>query len=152
MPALPEPNPRERILAEHIQTLSRELARVRAMVESPERKIIKSILQGGGGIRSEHLIQCVVGDIFPANADVVATQAGLVTYDIVGRRRAGIVETGLTPYYGRPVRDPTHMIFAARRGDDCWLVRTMDGSEQGQFRPLLLVLSEYRAHRICPGL
>ena len=144
--ALKTVNPGDLVRAEDFNAVVEELRRLRSIAQAPETGVVKSLLQG---LRADTLVPCRIVAVSPASAQTTPTAMGMITYDIVGRRRAGINMLGKVPYYGRPAKDPTHMIYAARVGDDCWLVRTPDDEAPGEFQDRVIVLSEYRAVRIC---
>lgn len=97
----------------------------------------------------EWFVKAYITKIYPMDADVTPYHAAEVYYDVVGVGLPNATLPHAQPFYGRPVKDPSHMIYAASVDMDAVIVMSNDMGGNARYRLMLLPDSEQRATRIC---
>lgn len=121
------------------------------------KNLRRDLRSGGWGLVAAQIaardpdwfVKAYITRVYPADADQHPYPAAEVYYDVVG---VGMPNASLVrdqPFYGRPVRNPLHQIYAASVDMDAVLVRSNDMQGNLRFRLMLLPDSEQRATRIC---
>lgn len=85
--------------------------------------------------------------VITAAPEEAPTAPAECVYDAQAVGRAGLRLTGVTPAYGRPTRNDEWMLWPARVGDRCRIVRERDA--EGRATDRLEVMTEAIAKRRC---
>lgn len=96
-------------------------------------------------------VKAYITAIYPADADQHPYPAAQVYYDVIGVGLPGVVISHDQPFYGRPVKNPLHQIYAASVDMDAVIVRSSEFDGTPRYRLMLLPDSEQRATRLCGG-
>lgn len=121
------------------------------------KQVRRDLRSGGWGLvasqiaaqNPEWFVKAYITKIYPDDADQRPYPAAEVYYDVVAVDQPNAFVVRDQPFYGRPVREPTHMIYAASVDMDAVLVRSNDMQGNARFRLMLMPDSEHRATRVC---
>lgn len=140
------PNPSAPVTPDSIARLTETTKATRRDLRSGGWGLMASVI---AATQPDWFVKAYITAIYPADADVHPYPAAQIYYDVIG---VGLPDARINhdqPFYGRPVRSGTQMIYAASVDMDAVIVRSNDMTGEPRFRLMLLPDSEQRATRIC---
>lgn len=149
---VPTPQRGQPLTAEFLESVVARIERLEQTVRDPVAAVFAAM-------PSQELVQCRIvkrrfdGDPLADTAEP-AEAPSRFTYDVRGiRRGAALRLQGLTPVYGREVRNDEALVYPARVGQVCYIVRSPADGTAGLVGELMLLPGcEVPARRRCsPG-